>query len=226
MRWLLPLLAGVLLASCGSPPREVEVADSGLDTLARWMTGSFSSAMQAAEDPDNFRDVRLHMAPIWTARRDGPWLYIEQAMASSPDKPYRQRVYRLSRSGAAGDETYESAVYELPGDPLRFTGAWRSPSLLDPIRPDMLVRREGCSIVLRRSDDAFIGSTVDRNCSSTLRGASYATSEVTIMKDRLISWDRGFDDEGNQKWGAETGGYVFMKENPQEDAPQDDQPDE
>ena len=35
-------------------------------------------------------------------------------MAGSADKPYRQRIYRLSRV----NDRFESAVHELPGDPL------------------------------------------------------------------------------------------------------------
>jgi hypothetical protein len=45
-----------------------------------------------------------------------------------------------------------------------------------------------------------------------LKGASYATSEVVIYSDKLISWDRGWNDEGKQVWGAQKGGYVFLKQ--------------
>jgi hypothetical protein len=44
-----------------------------------------------------------------------------------------------------------------------------------------------------------------------LRGASYATSEVVITDEQLLSWDRGWDANGKQVWGAETGGYIFVK---------------
>lgn len=192
---------------CRSTPKPTpQRAD--IDLLASWMTGSFSSAEQAAADPEHFRDVRLHMAPIWTDRSDGPWLYVEQAMSDSEARPYRQRVYRL----AMVKDGFESAVYELPGDPLVFAGAWRSPELVSGLTPQDLTPRQGCSITLRFEDEAFRGATAGTNCVSTLRGAAYATSEVTIEEDRLISWDRGFDAEGWQVWGAEAGGYVFLKE--------------
>jgi hypothetical protein len=42
-------------------------------------------------------------------------------------------------------------------------------------------------------------------------GAVYATSEVTVTPEALISWDRGFGAAGEQVWGAVTGGYVFKK---------------
>lgn len=187
----------------GTPKGEIAM-------LTRWMTGSFSSAAQAAGDPDNFRDIRLRMTPVWTARDDGPWLYVEQAAATSLDKPYRQRLYRLSKGAAR--ETFESAVYELPGDPLVFAGAWKTPELIEGLTPSDLSARQGCSIILRFEEGAFRGSTQGKECISTLRGAAYATSEVVIEESRLVSWDRGFDAEGAQKWGAEKGGYVFVKE--------------
>ncbi|MBL8747447.1 MAG: chromophore lyase CpcT/CpeT [Phycisphaerae bacterium] len=181
-----------------------------LETLSAWMEGSFSSAAQAADDPEHFRDIRLHMAVVWKKRKDGPWLYVEQAAAATPDKPYRQRMYRLSKGSMKG--TIESAVFELPGDPLVFAGAWKSPELLDGVRPEDLTERRGCAIVLRFEEGAFRGSTEGTECVSTLRGAAYVTSEVVIEESRLMSWDRGFDADGMQKWGAETGGYVFVKE--------------
>lgn len=78
--------------------------------------------------------------------------------------------------------------------------------------PDSLTLKEGCEVVLFQADEGYFeGSTVDRNCSSDLRGASYATSEVMIDKDKMISWDRGFDENGNQVWGATDGGHIFKK---------------
>jgi hypothetical protein len=30
----------------------------------------------------------------------------------------------------------------------------------------------------------------------------------------MVSWDRGYNDEGEQVWGAEKGGYRFVKRPP------------
>jgi hypothetical protein len=32
-----------------------------------------------------------------------------------------------------------------------------------------------------------------------------------IDRDKMITWDRGFDENSNQVWGATKGGYVFKK---------------
>lgn len=173
------------------------------------MTGTFSSAAQAAAHPEHYAEIRLIMLPIWIDRSDAWWFYVEQAAAGALDRPYRQRIYRVS---PLGEEQYRSEVYTLPGDPLAYAGAWRDERPLADLRPADLTLREGCSIHLRRTGpEEFVGSTVGAGCASTLRGAAYATSEVRITPQRMESWDRGFDEQGNQVWGAPEGPYIFDK---------------
>ncbi len=211
---ILPVIVlGMLLAGCASVDQikaEHEgtlAADGDLDTLNMWMSGSFTSAAQAAED-SSYYEIELEMVPIWTERRDGRWLYVEQAVAGHKVRPYRQRVYRLSRQ----DEMFlESAVFLIPGEE-RFVGAYENAELFNTLTLDSLIEKEGCSIILERmADGTFGGSTHGTGCKSTLRGASYATSHVTIRDTRIMSWDRGYDADGNQAWGATEAGYIFEK---------------
>jgi hypothetical protein len=205
-----------LLAGCASATRdggqtpkaaEPTPSASAVPEVAALLTGSFSSGTQAKSDPEFF-DVRLHMTPIWTSRADGPWLYVEQAMATALERPYRQRVYRLIDRG---DGSVESFVYELP-NPRERVGAWSNPAVFDSDTPETLVPRAGCAMVLRRSGATWVGSTNERDCESSLRGASYATSEVVLRQDGLDTWDRGFDAGGKQVWGATKGAYQFRRD--------------
>lgn len=177
-----------------------------LDLLVSYMTGSFSSQEQAEAD-SNFFDIRLEMVKIWDKSVDTAWLYIEQAAAWSLTKPYRQRIYRVRQ---LDNNTFESAVFTF-NNPLRYAGHWRIKDPLSSLSPDSLFEREGCTIILKKKENYFEGSTTDENCTSSLRGASYATSEVKILNDLLMSWDRGFDSTGVQVWGAEFGPYIFKK---------------
>ncbi|NLI14695.1 MAG: hypothetical protein GX409_00255 [candidate division Zixibacteria bacterium] len=182
-------------------------SNSDIIRLQQWMTGYFSSQAQAAKDSDYF-DVRLRMTPIWKDRKDGFWLYVEQAMAENESRPYRQRVYHVTQ---INDTTFESAVFAF-SDPAPYIGEWQKPEPLAGLTPDSLISKTGCSIILyKHGEFAFSGSTVGKECASDLRGADYTTSEVTISKNQIISWDRGFDMDGNQVWGARKGGYVFKK---------------
>ena len=209
------ILIGIaLFIACGDQQKQTEqpepeppVAVVTLEQLADWMTGSFSSADQASED-SSFFDIRLKMSRIWPHRTDGYWLYIEQAAASSPERPYRQRIYHLTRPDSS---TFASAVYEM-ANPERFTGSWAAQENFTILTPDSLIERTGCVIYLYpETDTSVVGSTNGEDCLSSLRGASYATSEVRITPNALMSWDRGFDSTGTQIWGAEKSGYVFTK---------------
>ena len=197
----------------GSPPASAAApapaSDPGLAELAAVMAGSYSSAAQAAADPQGYRDIRLVMVPIWKDRPDGPWLYVEQAAATSLDKPYRQRVYQLVRTSP---ETIESRVFTLPDPPLQYAGAAQDPVKLADLTPEALTLRSGCAVVLKKSGPVWTGSTAGKDCGSDLRGASYATSEVRISLSTLESWDRGYDSAGKQVWGAEKGPYIFVRQ--------------
>ena len=189
----------ILVLSCSQK-------ETDTDILLSWMTGSFSSAEQALSDT-NYYDIRLEMKQMWKERNDGPWIYVEQAVADYKDKPYRQRVYQL----VPENNTIKSIVYTFD-NPIRFAGDYKKKNPLNRLTPDSLKLRIGCTVYLKKiSEDTFQGSTKDKDCESKLRGASYATSEVIIKSDRILSWDRGFDANDEHVWGAEKGGYVFLK---------------
>lgn len=84
----------VILLMIGCSHQSDSPDASGLDTLVSWMSGYFSSEHQALQD-STYRDVRLHMVPVWKDREDGYWLYVEQSVVEYPEQPYRQRVYHV-----------------------------------------------------------------------------------------------------------------------------------
>jgi hypothetical protein len=185
----------------------ITYSQNDVQVLVEYMVGSFSSKEQSESD-SNYFNIELEMVQIWQDRTDGPWIYVEQAAAETKEKPYRQRVYQIKKRS---DGKIESVVYSIP-DPSRFTGDYKKEFPLLRLTPDSLMLRSCCEVVLYRTDDGYFeGGTIDKNCSSDLRGASYAASEVMIDKDKIITWDRGFDENGNQVWGAAKGGYIFKK---------------
>lgn len=175
-----------------------------LDEVVGWLEGSYSSGPQAEADSD-FRDIRLEMKRIWKDQ-PGYWLYVEQAVAGYLDSPYRQRVYHVTLD----EGKIRSEIYTIP-NPKRFVLAWKEPAQFDVLTPDSLKVREGCAVLLKKTDGYYSGGTIGKGCVSKLADASYATSIADIYPDRLVSWDRGFNDKGEQVWGAEKGGYVFTK---------------
>ena len=189
------------MVSCQNEPKE----DTELKELFSLMQGSFNSENQAKQD-STYYNISLHMYPIWKDK--GNYLYVEQALNSMQDKPYRQRVYKVTR---LNDSVFSSAIYTIPNDSL-WIGKWKTPEDFDRISPEYVVERTGCEVLLERiNEKRYKGATGVKTCQSSLRGASYATSEVEMTSQKILSWDRGFDAEGNHVWGAEKAGYVFDK---------------
>jgi len=96
--------------------------------------------------------------------------------------------------------------------PLRFAGEWKKENSMENFSADSLITREGCTVILKKTDEnIYEGSTNGKECQSDLRGAKYAVSEVKISKDGITSWDRGYNEKDEQVWGAEKGGYIFVR---------------
>jgi hypothetical protein len=184
----------------------INAQEDELTILTSWMIGSFSSKDQAEND-SSYYDISLEVARIWKDRKDGNWLYVEQAISSDKNNPYRQRVYQLIKDLGI----IQSIVYTIP-NPKRFIGSYKEENPLSNLSPDSLEKRKGCTVYIKKIyDNMFTGETKPNTCFSKLRGASYATSQVTITPYYLKSWDRGFDSSGIQVWGAEKGGYFFKR---------------
>ncbi len=135
------------------------------------------------------------------------WLYVEQAITSNKDKPYRQRVYQLKQ---LDEDTFKSTIYTLP-DATKVVGAHKDENPLSFWKPSDLTELEGCTIVLDYKRRKFVGNTKEGKCLNSWGGATYATSEVVIGKKKMVSWDRGWDKDGKYLWGAEFGGYIFKR---------------
>jgi len=206
MKHLLPII--ILLSffyNCKNESKPEIKEDKELKELFALMQGSFNSEIQAQID-SSYYNIALHMYPIWEDK--GNFLYVEQALSNRQNKPYRQRIYEVTR---ASDSTFSSAIYALNVDSL-WIGKWKNPKAFDAISLNDIALKEGCEVILKRTKpNQFIGKTGDTTCVSTMRGASFARSEVEILEDKIISWDRGFDANGNYVWGAEKAGYIFNK---------------
>ena len=199
------LLVLLLLVTTNIMAQSEKVSKKDLKKIYKCMKGHFSSEDQSKKDSTYF-NISLTMAPLWKDD-SGYWLYVEQAVSTALNKPYRQRIYHLYLQD---DTTIVSKVYEIQ-NPKDFIGAQHNKKLLKTITKDMLIDRKGCAISLHKKGDMFMGSTPGKECLSTLRGATYATSEVSIFKDKIISWDRGWSKDDKYVWGAEFGGYHFRK---------------
>jgi hypothetical protein len=207
MKKILILFAGItVFLSCKSGQNQSSKNSSELNEIVSIMQGHYSSEIQSKEDTDYY-NISLRMTPIW--KEKGNYLFVEQAMFDTQDKPYRVRVYKVHQDG----EQFISEIFTIKNE-KDWIGKWATPESYDKLTQSDIELKEGCQVTLKReSKNKFSGATGDKTCPSELRGASFANSIVTVTKNEIVSWDQGFDKEGKQVWGATKGGYHFIKMN-------------
>jgi len=186
----------------------VDLSAETADRLATWLEGDYDSADQEARDY-SYYGISLRMCTVELPELGERVLYVEQALLDDPGAPYRQRLYRVvpqdeetavSEVWQATSRSTEDALVGLCDDPASFSFA------AEDFEP-----REGCGVTMTWDGEAFTGSTRDKDCLSDLNGATYATAEVTLGAELLTSWDRGYDSDDVQVWGAVDGAYEFVR---------------
>lgn len=197
------MIAGCAASKNANP---ATTSDTELDKLSALMEGAFSSELQSKTDT-NYFNISLVMTPIWSNRTDGKWLYVEQAVASTLDKPYRQRVYHLQHPSK---DVFTSDIYTIK-NAILYAGLQNDKQKKDKLTIDSIELKDGCTVTLIKHDDIYEGGTNKDKCPSDLRGAKYATTKILLKNGELDSWDQGFDASGKQVWGATKGGYIFLK---------------
>ncbi|MBU1219964.1 hypothetical protein KKF34_04175 [Myxococcota bacterium] len=185
------------------------VINTRFPILIEWMTGYFSSEAQAATSTDQYHvDVRLHMVRIWPERMDGYWIYVEQAYATDLANPYRQRVYNVYESGSG----WEDLIYAL-ASPQSYVGGWENPDDFEELTPENdLILKENCGLSFSWDEEEqnFYGSTSGNECTASIPGVAYLTSESRIAETFFTSWDLGYNDQGTIVMGPYSP-YIFDK---------------
>jgi len=202
---ILLLTLTTLFFSCNSTKTISTTGDSSeLKELLTIMQGQYSSEAHSKRDTTYF-NISLRMVPIW--KNKGHYLYVEQAMFTKQEKPYRVRIYKVSQRG----NEFVSEIYTLKNE-KEWIGKWKTPEAFEKLSETDIELKQGCEVILKRiGKNKFSGATGNKTCPSELRGASYASSIVTVTKNEILSWDQGFDKNDKQVWGAEKGGYQFVK---------------
>lgn len=187
----------------------VQEMQDRLDLAFDYLTGLFDSQAQSQSDFSYF-NVQLAACEVSAPDIGDRVLYLEQAMARDLSSPYRQRLYVIRDND---DERVASDVYTIYDDDAWVGLCSRGETVT--FTASQVSLRQGCTVYLTQEGDGFEGGTDGEQCRSTLGGASYAVSEVTLTRTEILSWDRGFDSNGNQVWGAEAGPYQFLRQSSQ-----------
>jgi CpeT protein len=186
-----------------------EPMSADLTTLARWMSGEFSNAKQAFDNPKDFAHIRVCFRPLAFEFFSGIGMYSEQVYDYDLWRPYRQGVHRLVDRG---DHIYIEN-YSLK-NALYYAGSSRDSNILKTIAPDCIERRYHCSMVFTREGDLFRGGVEPGNqCLIEKNGCqTYLHSFVELTESTWISFDKGLDIHTHEQvWGSAFGPLRFEK---------------
>jgi hypothetical protein len=97
-----------------------------------------------------------------------------------------------------------------PANPASWVNACNKP-IGDRTLPSSELGTPVCAVFLHRSDTGFIGTTPREGCPTQARGAVRITNQIELTPTGMNTWDRGFNAEGQQVWGAQSDSYQFRK---------------
>ncbi|MEC4813611.1 MAG: chromophore lyase CpcT/CpeT [Scytonema sp. PMC 1069.18] len=186
-------------------------------TLARYLSGEFDNQEQALGEPAWYVHVRLWHRPVCLFTEDSFTLFAEQASVVNPDKPYRQRILRLT-AGMAPDAPIKGQYY-MPKNPSALLGAGRNPGILDTLTPDQLELLPSCVLnisqeILAPNSYKFAATPpTDTHCSFSYNSNTVQVSlGFEATQDKFMSYDKGIDPiTGKATWGAILGPYRYIK---------------
>lgn len=205
--WTLPAaLLGLWMS--GSQPGTAlpTLSQQNIDDVVEHLTRTMDTSAQAERDP-RFVGVQIITCPVkidgLTSTQEGIYLYQEQALTERIGSPYRQRFIQIALSE---DATRVEARTFKPSQPENWTGfCQQSESTVNANQLGNLV----CIVSLRPSSLGYVGSTPTEGCPVNLRGAIRLTNTIVLHQDGMDTWDRGFDLNGVQVWGARAEPYQY-----------------
>lgn len=202
-RWLSSMVWGLWVGGI-CPSLAQALSQQDVATVADHLSRAMDTTVQAASNP-NFVGVQMTTCSVQVAapNTSDVYLYQEQALTEHIGSPYRQRFLHITLSDDGN--RVESRTFK-PTAPGEWTGfCQRSDRTVATDELGDLV----CIVSLRPSPLGYVGSTPRDGCPVNLRGAVRLTNTIVLHRDGMDTWDRGFDQNGDQVWGAKTEPYRY-----------------
>ncbi|WP_013321691.1 chromophore lyase CpcT/CpeT [Gloeothece verrucosa] len=190
-----------------------------VNSVVTHLVGIMDTSAQAAENPKK-SSVRMTTCQVtFRGANDSVqnsfgspvYLYQEQALTQELNKPYRQRFLEIQPS--VGQETVESKSYK-PAQPETLIGLCNKPESERVLQQSDLGEFV-CRVFLKPSPDGFIGETPPEGCPANVRGAVKITNTIILHSRGMDTWDKGYDAQGHQVWGAREDAYQYRWVNQQ-----------
>jgi len=197
---------GMVLLCVREARSQTTPTENPVEAIASYLEGIMDTTIQANNN-SNFVGVQMTTCRLTVeqGRTDSVYLYQEQALSENTTEPYRQRFLQITPG--EGDRT-DSISYR-PETSQDWIGLCSQPSpsvditeFEDPV----------CTVSLREASvGGFVGSTPAQGCAASVRGAVSITNVVVLHSQGMDTWDRGFNAEGEQVWGAEEIPYRYRR---------------
>jgi hypothetical protein len=188
--------------------------DAQVREVASYLIGAMDTSTQAAIDR-RAPDVRITTCPIRVGDTEALFLYQEQALSLTLNRPYRQRFLQIA---STVDNRVESISYK-PTHPEAWIGLCNQPNV-DRTVPLPELGETVCTLILQRNGEGYVGTTPEEGCTANYRGAVRITNQVQLTQGTMETWDRGFDAQGQQVWGASDESYQYRDIDPTTQDPQ------
>lgn len=179
--------------------------------VAAYLEGMMDTSLQATANP-KAPNVRMTTCRITLAgnpdHSDGAiFLYQEQALSKDLAKPYRQRFLQIAPSPLS--QSVRSLSFRPP-NPTNLVNFCAKP-LTERVIHRSDLGTPICSVFLKRTPKGYAGNTPVDGCPANVRGAVRITNHVVLHQAGMDTWDRGFDANGKQVWGAAAESYQFRR---------------
>jgi CpeT/CpcT family (DUF1001) len=174
--------------------------------VVQHLEGILSTAARAAANP-KVANVTMTTCRIQVANApaDSIYLYQEQAIVPSLDKPYRQRILEIRPSRAS--QTIRSRSFKLADQAKWVNFCDRPNRQIQPQDFPIVV----CAVFLKPTAEGFSGTTEATGCPANVRGAVMIRNRIRLHPHGMDTWDRGYDAQGKQVWGAGDEPYQFLR---------------
>lgn len=197
-----------------SPPsvsqsQMIELSLHAEEVLAR-LQGVMDTSEQA-EGSDRFVAVQMTTCfivldgDVPIGYPNAQFVYQEQALMEQLGQPYRQRFLAITPDPETNSV---QSITLRPPNPEQWVGLCDRSDRDRAISPEALGETT-CRVFLRPSASGYIGQTPVGGCPASVRGAVRMSNTILLHGDGMDTWDRGFDADGNQVWGATTTPYQY-----------------
>ncbi len=183
-------------------PKTAAFSDPAIAAAARLLSGCWKASLPGAGD------VVMGIAPV-TIDGATDTLYAEVCRGDSLNRPFRQSIWQLQRTG----DTITLRTMEFSaekGAPEQLIGMWAAPEVFPP-SVGMNDVRMTMEIPLTKTSKGYSGKTT-KSFPTDVAGATQMTGEITFDGNAITTSDRGMDASGAMVWGPPAGqGYTFTK---------------